>query len=145
MDQYRWTIESLGKLFRIDLDPGDYPVERIRVHIRYSQPDITRFIYEKVKEMSSGNCSESDDMEGISDITQEDEYTIGLTCRTLEDTANLWKIFFGPESLYYTRGELDEYIEKYNNNDRLENSTHTLITSICLIVMLFGLMSQCCA
>ena len=132
MDHYRWTIESLGKLFRIDLNPDDYPVEKIRVHIRYSQSDITRFIYEQVKEICSGKCT-------------EDEYSIGLTCRTLKDTTNLWKIFFGPESLYYKRLEGDEYVEKYNNDDRLENSTHTMITSICLIMMFLGLITQCSA
>lgn len=145
MDHYRWTIESLGKLFRIDLNPDDYPVEKIRVHIRYSQSDITQFIYEQVKEICSGKCTEAEYMEGFSEINLEDEYTIGLTCRTLKDTTNLWKIFFGPESLYYKRLEGDEYVEKYNNDDRLENSTHTMITSICLIMMLLGLITQCSA
>lgn len=144
IDHYRWTIESLGKLFRTELDPADYPVLQVRVHIRYSHPDITNFIYDRIKNKTPDKDTGTKDMKGVSDISMEDEYTIGVTCCSLEDTARLWEIFIGPENSYYAMVDCEERIARYNNDNRLETSTHAMITSICIITILFGLVSQCC-
>lgn len=145
IEQYRWTIESLGKLFRTELDPADYPVSQVRVHIRYRHSDIARFIYDHIDRKYLDMDSETKGTERFSDISMEDEETIGVTCGTLEATAHLWKIFIGAENSYYAMIDCEERIARYNNDNRLEDSTHSMITSICLFMMIFGLMAQCSA
>lgn len=145
--KYDNALKELGELFRIELDSNDYPVSQIRVHIQYRYEGMGKYIYnsivnENLKEKFKTICTEN-----LSDITMEDENTIGVTCKTFKEVDKLWTIFLEYENRFQERLQLEERLNKriaeYNNNNRLEASTSSLITSICAMAIFFSLLSQC--
>ena len=131
-NKYGWAIEILGKTFRSELNKSDYPITRARVHIQYRRPDIAQFIYDLM-------------IINHPDIVLESPDTIGIDCKTLDEVENLWKVFLKYENQWAQNIRTQIDIERYNNDNRLEQSTHSLITSICVMIIFIGLISQCCS
>lgn len=130
--KYGWTFEILSKLFRTTFNKNDYPISRVRVHIQWTRPEIAQFIYNAM-------------IKDRSDIELETPDTIGIDCKTLDEVENLWLIFLKYENQWATNIETGRNIERYNNRGSLERSTHSLITSICVMMIFIGLISQCCS
>ena len=78
------------------------------------------------------------------DVVLESPDTIGVDCKTLDKVENHWKVFMRYENQWAQNIRTQIDIERYNNDNRLEQSTHSLITSICVIIMFIGLVSKCC-
>lgn len=130
-DKYGLTIEILGKMFRTEFNKSDYPATRIRVHIQYRHPEIAQFIYDRI-------------IINRPDIDLESPDTIGVDCKTMDEVASLDMVFIQYENQWAMNIETQKNIERYNNRNSLETSTHSLITSICVMMMVIGLISQCC-
>ncbi len=141
---YKGRLENLAKLFRIEINPEDYPVSYVRVHIHYKYPGMAKYIYDQLTTHGLKVMSNPVNPENIYDLTLEDPDTIGVTCRTFAEVNSLSKIFIGPENQFTDSILLNERIAEYNNRGVLESSTHSLITSICVMIMFIGLVFKCC-
>ena len=130
-NKYGWALEILGKMFRSEFNMSDYPITRARVHIQYRHPDIAQFMYNRM-------------ITNHPDIVLERPDTIGVDCKTLDEVENLWLVFLKYENLWATNIETERNIERYNNRGSLEYCTQSLITSICVMIIFIGLISQCC-
>ena len=141
---YNGALEELSKLFQCDLPPEDYPASHVRVHIRYQYPGMANYIFDQLTSRGIESMSNSVKHENIYDLVMEDADTIGLTCKTLKEVSTLSKVFILPKNEFCNNIIINENIQNYNNRNSLETSTHSLITSICVMIMFIGLISQCC-
>ena len=130
-NKYGWAIEILGKMFRTEFNKSDYSATRIRVHIQYRHPEIAQFIYDRI-------------IINRPDIDLESPDTIGVDCKTMDEVASLDLVFMQYENQWAMNIETQKNIERYNNRGSLGHSTHSLITSICVMMIFIGLISQCC-
>ena len=128
--RYGWTIEDLSRIFCTEFNKDDYPVTGVRVHVQWKHPEIARYIYNLMVRKHP-------------DITLESPDTIGVDCKTLDEVEELWLVFLEYENMWAEEVALERRIEQYNNDNRLESSTHGLITTICFIIIIIGLIRSC--
>lgn len=146
---YKGRLENLAKLFRSEINPDDYPVSYVRAHIHYEYPGMAKYIYDQLTTHGLKAMSNPVNPGDLYDLTLEDPDTIGVSCKNWLAVNSIYNLFIRPKNEFTDKilaeERTQEIIKEYNSRNSLEHSTHSLITSICVIIMFIGLISKCCA
>ncbi len=144
---YKSGLHNLAELFRIEFNPEEYPISYVKAHIRYQYPGMAKYVYDRLNSAKNGQEEKSINNENLFDLILEDSDTIGISCRNWDGVNSLSGVFISYDNEFTGRIMADERIKEIikinNNDDRLERSTSSLITSICIMTMFIGLISQC--
>ena len=141
-DMYNNILKNLGELFRIDINPEDYPISGVRIHIMYKYPGMAEYIFNEFMKDGESSRYEFICYDNIYDIILEDSNTIAFTCRTWEEVNQLGLIF-GKQSDRFIDIVSNPTDATQQNDDRIERSTHSLITSIASIIFILGIIKNC--